>query len=228
MLMTAVIFQTIYRSRGINMVGACLASGIVLISFGLWIHSKSPLKAMIRRELQAIASSLNAMAELQQARQIHDELKRLQRSVIAQISPWWSPTLIHQLDYYAETIEASRVDCLPRLNFKQFWEDCETVKRLLIQLPNFVQAGQVPPGFSGKGDEGATGRKGDPYEVLGLSRDAPWEEIVQMRQQVLRTIHPDRLQQLSAGARSFFEEHCKRVNEAFQEIRRQRGISVST
>lgn len=61
----------------------------------------------------------------------------------------------------------------------------------------------------------------DPYRVLGVSRDASWEEIRQARLAFLRENHPDRIQ-----ARGLPEEMIELanarlvdVNAAFEEIR---------
>ena len=54
----------------------------------------------------------------------------------------------------------------------------------------------------------------DPYEVLGVARTAPWEQIVAAHKRLARAWHPD----LGGD-----DELFRRLNAAFAELRVRRG-----
>jgi hypothetical protein len=67
-----------------------------------------------------------------------------------------------------------------------------------------------PVYVTGEGDAHAT----DPYEVLGVARSAPWDQIVAAHKRLARQWHPD------AGGD---EEKIRRLNAAYAELRVRRG-----
>ena len=54
----------------------------------------------------------------------------------------------------------------------------------------------------------------DPYEILGVARSAPWEQIVAAHKRLARAWHPD----LGGD-----DEVVRRLNAAFAELRVRRG-----
>ncbi len=228
-IVTVVILQGFYSAqKNLHIVGAYFGSGIALLSFCVWYGAKSPLKTLVETELNRIVGELNGSQELAQARGAYERASDMRRRVVEELGPWGSPTLMQQLDYYAETLEAARRDCLPRMQYLQFVEDSANVVELLQQLPQFVRTGQTPPGFDA-GAQSPPDKRSRPdywYKVLGVSPQASWEEIEKTHKEILKRVHSDHLQQLSEGARAFFDEQAKQVGEAFEEIKKLRRIKA--
>jgi len=64
--------------------------------------------------------------------------------------------------------------------------------------------------------------KRDPYEVLGVPRDAPMEEIRRRYRERLLQVHPDRVQHLGPEFQEMAERKTRELNGAFQQIERER------
>ncbi|MCB1256504.1 MAG: J domain-containing protein [Microthrixaceae bacterium] len=62
-----------------------------------------------------------------------------------------------------------------------------------------------------------------PYAVLGLTRQASWEQIRRAHRSLVSTLHPDRYVGESPEVIAHAEQRVRDVNEAFAEIRRQRS-----
>lgn len=62
----------------------------------------------------------------------------------------------------------------------------------------------------------------DPWSVLGLAPDSPWDQVERARRSLLQQYHPDRLGHVSPLVRQLAEAAFKRVNTAFETVRAQR------
>ncbi len=78
--------------------------------------------------------------------------------------------------------------------------------------------GSSRPGSSGSGG------MIDPYEVLGMSSSASNEELKKAYRDLAKKFHPDRVQTLGEEYREFAEEKFKKLQAAWEQIRKVRGI----
>jgi len=58
----------------------------------------------------------------------------------------------------------------------------------------------------------------DPYEVLGLKRGAPLEEVKRAYRELASKYHPDKVSHLGDEFKSLAERRFKEINEAYQAI----------
>lgn len=92
------------------------------------------------------------------------------------------------------------------------------------------EAGRRPAGGQGAGrsrtapreEEPQPGGLKDPYEVLGVSREASFEEIRRRYRERLLEVHPDRVQHMGGEFRELAERKTLELNEAFGRIREAR------
>jgi len=63
----------------------------------------------------------------------------------------------------------------------------------------------------------------DPYKVLGVPRDAPFDEIRRRYRERLLEVHPDRVQHLGREFRDLAERKTLELNEAFRRIQGERN-----
>lgn len=70
----------------------------------------------------------------------------------------------------------------------------------------------------------AEGLVNDPYTVLRVDPAATWDEIVAAHRREARVHHPDRLFGRSEAEKAQGEEHIRRINAAYQELRIRRGM----
>ena len=63
-----------------------------------------------------------------------------------------------------------------------------------------------------------------PYGVLGLTRQASWEQIRSAHRTLVSSLHPDRFVGEAPEIIEDAERRVRDVNEAFAEIRRQRSV----
>jgi len=62
-----------------------------------------------------------------------------------------------------------------------------------------------------------------PYDVLGVSEDAPFEEILRTFRELVMQCHPDRAAGLHPDIVAFAQERMKKINAAFECIKKERG-----
>ncbi|HDM79106.1 MAG TPA: DUF1232 domain-containing protein [Deltaproteobacteria bacterium] len=74
-------------------------------------------------------------------------------------------------------------------------------------------------GFQDTGDE----RK-DPYEILGVSRNATINEIKKAYHQKASKYHPDKVSHLGEEFQKLAEEKFKEINWAFETLKAERGL----
>lgn len=63
-----------------------------------------------------------------------------------------------------------------------------------------------------------------PYFVLGLRRDATWEEVAKAHRTLVSKLHPDRYVDDDKDVRQAAERRVRDVNEAYATIRRERAV----
>ena len=69
------------------------------------------------------------------------------------------------------------------------------------------------PGFEEKT------RDRDPYQILGISKDASLEEIKAAYRRLANQYHPDKVMHLGEEFRTLAERRFKEIQEAYQELR---------
>jgi DnaJ domain len=80
-----------------------------------------------------------------------------------------------------------------------------------------------PPAIDEPADEGPPIDTSDPYAVLEVSPDAPWEDIVAAHRRQARRHHPDRLAGEPPAVIAVAEDRIRDINAAYQELRVRRG-----
>jgi hypothetical protein len=63
----------------------------------------------------------------------------------------------------------------------------------------------------------------DPYVVLKVTRDMPWNEIVSAHRSLVKEFHPDRFVDHPAEVVAEAEHEIKRINRAYSELRKLRA-----
>ncbi len=63
----------------------------------------------------------------------------------------------------------------------------------------------------------------DPYVVLKVAHDAPWDDIVVSYRKLARWWHPDGLVDPAPGERELCEDMIRRLNIAYTQLRVRRG-----
>ena len=64
----------------------------------------------------------------------------------------------------------------------------------------------------------------DPYQVLGVSQDASEEEIKKAYRKLAKKYHPDTVANLGEEIKKKATEKFRAVNEAYEELKKQRGF----
>lgn len=71
---------------------------------------------------------------------------------------------------------------------------------------------------------GATGPSSRAYEILGIERNTTEEEIKKAYRQMALKYHPDRVTHLGEDVRKAAEEKFKKVQEAYEAIKKEKGF----
>ena len=66
--------------------------------------------------------------------------------------------------------------------------------------------------------------KRDYYEVLGVSKNATADELKKAYRKAAIKYHPDKVATLGEDVQKAAEEKFKAVNQAYEAIRKERGI----
>jgi DnaJ like chaperone protein len=64
----------------------------------------------------------------------------------------------------------------------------------------------------------------DPYETLGLSREASDEDLKKAWRTLAKKFHPDRVTHLGEDVRRFSEEKFKSIQAAWEQVKQERGL----
>lgn len=70
-----------------------------------------------------------------------------------------------------------------------------------------------------------TGTKPDPFTVLGIHRNATFDEIKRAYRKKMTEYHPDKVAALGAELRELAERKAKQINEAFEFLSRQHSTA---
>ena len=65
----------------------------------------------------------------------------------------------------------------------------------------------------------------DYYELLGLDKTASADEIKKAYRKMANKYHPDKVMHLGEEMQNLAEEKFKAVNDAYHQIKKDRGIS---
>ena len=77
------------------------------------------------------------------------------------------------------------------------------------------------PGENAAGDTVGGHRQRDPYDVLGIARDASQEEIKRAYKQLVNQYHPDKVHHLADEFRELAEKRFKEIQAAYDALGRQ-------
>lgn len=83
--------------------------------------------------------------------------------------------------------------------------------------------GEEPNDAGDGGDPHSMVEPADPYAVLGVAPNAPWERIVEAHRALARQNHPDQLHDATDDERAAAEERIRDINVAYRELRVRRG-----
>ena len=82
----------------------------------------------------------------------------------------------------------------------------------------FVKGGGGEFFSSGEGS-----RREEAFKILGIPDGSSWEEVKRAYRQKMKELHPDRYQNLPESARQAIEEEAKKVNWAYQYLKKVLG-----
>ncbi len=82
-----------------------------------------------------------------------------------------------------------------------------------------------PPESEHRARPDQTEAKPDPFTVLGVARNATFDEIKSAYRTKMREYHPDKVASLGAELRELAERKAKQINEAFEALSRQHATA---
>lgn len=85
-----------------------------------------------------------------------------------------------------------------------------------------VQALDGPAAADGDPARAEASGADDPWVVLGLPPDSPWEGVERARRSLLQQYHPDRLGHVSPLVHKLAEDAFKRVSDAYEALKSER------
>ncbi len=63
------------------------------------------------------------------------------------------------------------------------------------------------------------------FDVLGVTPEMPWREIVSAHRALVKQHHPDHLADADDETRDLAEERLREINHAYSELNRRRAVS---
>lgn len=63
------------------------------------------------------------------------------------------------------------------------------------------------------------------FDVLGVTPEMPWREIVSVHRALVKQHHPDQLGDADDETRDLAEERLREINHAYSELNRRRTVS---
>ena len=64
----------------------------------------------------------------------------------------------------------------------------------------------------------------DPYEVLGIDRNASRDEIKRAYRELAKKYHPDRVAHLGKEHQDGAEEKFRQVQQAYEQLQKEKGF----
>jgi hypothetical protein len=105
----------------------------------------------------------------------------------------------------------------------EYTVDWQGMVCLVQALPGPASGGDGDDGDRTEAAQDPSAESQDPWSVLGLAPNSPWEQVERARRSLLQQYHPDRLGHVSPLVRQLAEAAFKRVSTAFEAVRAQRG-----
>ncbi|MCB0326373.1 MAG: DnaJ domain-containing protein [Bdellovibrionales bacterium] len=63
----------------------------------------------------------------------------------------------------------------------------------------------------------------DPYQILGVPKNAPWDQIKRAYKEKIRSCHPDRVEGLSQDIQKAAKKNFHEYTQAFQRLERSQN-----
>ena len=81
--------------------------------------------------------------------------------------------------------------------------------------------------YDRRDDEDFAAELADPYDVLGVPLSASWSDITHAHRRLAKQCHPDVMVGASPQEQAAADERMRRVNQAYNQLQRQRRAAVS-
>jgi DnaJ like chaperone protein len=92
-------------------------------------------------------------------------------------------------------------------------------KRKYAQERIYQQQGAGPQGGRQSEQQGENDPPHDPYQILGIPRNASQQEIKQAYKQLAGKYHPDKVAHLGREFQKLAEQRFKEIQEAYEALR---------